>query len=492
MDAKIDYENLALPVRYTPSLTGDESFESDGDWLLPVLDVALGGRGRRGQKQGLYNYQKWLIRHALELYPKGHPKEGRLRFRQVLIVIARQNGKTEIGAGLGIYGLRREPGDQIAGVASNAKQARVLYKRTMDAISRTPALKKRFRKLTETRGIRSIEGSIYEIYPAKADSVQGEPIEMGFIDEVHIVPEELHQAMLAGLGGRDDAILIMITTAGDETSALLDKLQTLGEEALAKDPEENRFGYFVFEAPEAKIPDDKNTFIEWLKMANPKYAEGHQDINNLLSDMEAMRPEDIIRYHLNRKVNSTNVFVNMQDWIALKRPQGQPMPTDSRPIFAIERTREWSHATITASVKAADGKIYTEVIASIVNPDDDQLLKICLQLKKHKPLAFVLDGIRLRNLAKTLKAKGITCYAYSASEVAQACSVFYAKIKTKQLVHAGDELLTDQLPGCVARNRGQSFIIERANGASEIDSVYATTLGVYAAETIKKKTLKIY
>lgn len=492
MEGKIDYDNVALPVRFTPSLTGSEDFPSDGDWLLPVLDVALGGRGRRGVSSGLYNFQKWLIRHALETYPEGHPKAGMLRFRQVLILISRQNGKTEIGAGLGIYGLRREPGDQVIGVASNADQARVLYKRTMEAIERTPALKKRFKKLTDTRGIRSIEGSSYEIKASKGESLQGVPIEMGFIDEVHIVKDDLHQAMLSGLGGRDDAILIMISTAGDETSTLLNKLQAKGEEALAEDPESNRFGYFVYEAPEAKIPEKKEQLIEYLKLANPKIAEGHQPIENLLSDIETMHPSDVIRYHLNRRVNSTSVFIGLEDWMQLKRPTGTTLPKETPPIFAIERTREWSHATITANTKDKTGKIHTEVIASIVNPTEDQLLKICLDLKKHKPLAFVLDGYRFKNLAKTLKEKGIICYAYSGSELAQACSVFYAKIKTKDICHAGDALLIDQLPGCTAKTKGNNFIIGRADGAAEIDSVYATALGVYAAETIKKKKATIY
>lgn len=492
MADSIDYDNLALPVRYTPSLTGDENFSSDAEWLLPVLDASLGGRDKQGQPTGLYNYQKWLLKHALEVYPEGHPKAGILRYRQVLILIARQNGKTEIGAGAGIYGLRRTPGDQIIGVAASAQQAGVLYERTMQAIERTPALKKRFKKLTRTRGIRSLEGSSYEIRASKGESLQGVPIEMGFIDEVHIVKEDLHQAMLAGLGGRDNAILLMISTAGDDTSSLLNKLQEKGEAALLEDPATNRFGYFVYEAPEAKIPEDLETLKEWLKLANPKIAEGHQDIENLLTDIQTMHPSDVIRYHLNRRTNAVNSFISLEDWNALKRPTGTELPKETPVIFSIERTREWSHATITATTKAKDGKIHTEILASIVNPTEDQLLKICVDLKKHKPLAYVLDGYRFKGLAKALKEKGLICYAYSGSEVAQACSVFYAKLKTKQLIHAGDPLLIDQIPSCTAVAKGNNFIIGRSTGSTEIDSVYSTVLGVYAAETIKQKSVKIY
>jgi len=362
----------------------------------------------------------------------------------------------------------------------------------MQAIERTPALKKRFKKLTRTRGIRSLEGSSYEIRASKGESLQGVPIELGLIDEVHIVKDELHQAMLAGLGGRDNAILLMISTAGDETSSLLNKLQEKGEAAIIENPQENRFGYFVYEAPEAKLPEDLDTLKEYLTLANPKIAEGHLDIENLLSDLETMHPSDVIRYHLNRRFNSVNTFINLEDWAALRRPTGSEIPKQTPVIFALERTREWSHATITVNTKGKDGKIYTEIIASIVNPTEDQLLKILIDLKKHKPLAYVLDGWRFKNLAKALKEKGYTVYAYSGGEIAQACSVFYAKIKTKQICHAGDPLLIDQLPGCTAVTKGNNFTIGRTPGANEIDSVYATALGVYAAETIKEKKSRIY
>ena len=116
-----------------------------------------------------------------------------------------------------------------------------------------------------------------------------------------------------------------------------------------------------------------------------------------------------------------------------------------------------------------------------------------LELRRHKPAGFTYDGLRFRNLTKLAKAKGMNnVSAYSSSEIAQACSVFYAKLKLGAIEHAGDPLMTEQLPGCMAKTRGNNFIVERVPGASEIDSVYATIIGVYGAETIKKKSVTIH
>ena len=59
------------------------------------------------------------------------------------------------------------------------------------------------------------------------------------------------------------------------------------------------------------------------------------------------------------------------------------------------------------NTKGADGKIYTEIVASIVNPDEDQIFKQILQLRRHKPAGFAFDGLRFRNIAKWTKAKGM-------------------------------------------------------------------------------------
>lgn len=489
---RIDYENLSLPSKFTPSLTGDENFPSAADWLLPVLDQCLGGRGHKGEPFGYYNYQKWAFRHALEIYPEGHPKAGLLRFRQVLILMARQNGKTEMGAGFGIFGLMREPGDRVTGVASKKDQAQLLYSRTADGIARTPALSKRFKKVTRTRGIENNNGAIYNIVAAKSDTIQGDPIELGLFDEVHIVKDEVHQALLAGLGGRDDAILIMISTAGDENSTLLNRLQELGDEAIMLPPEKNRFGYFVWEADEAKKPDDPEELRRQLLKANPKYSEGHADINNLIEDIKSMHDIDVIRYHLNRKVESSDVFVPLPEWLELKRPQGEPFPKTNAPVFAIERTRDWMRATVTVNTEH-EGKIYSEIVAVIQRPTEEKLLKLCLELKRlHKPKAFVMDYLRFRNLAKWLKDKNITCYAYSSAELAGACSTFYALIRTKKLVHGGDPILTEQMPMAVANSKEQTFTIGRAKPSCEIDAIYSTALGTYGAQTIKTKTPTIH
>src|SRR3546814_18105149 len=48
-------------------------------------------------------WQEWLVIHAGELLPDGRP-----RFRKVLVLVARQNGKTELLVILSLFWLRSE------------------------------------------------------------------------------------------------------------------------------------------------------------------------------------------------------------------------------------------------------------------------------------------------------------------------------------------------------------------------------------------------
>ena len=67
-------------------------------------------------------------------------------------------------------------------------------------------------------------------------------------------------------------------------------------------------------------------------------------------------------------------------------------------------------------------------------------------------------------------------------DVLSASAMLYAKIAQRKLSHAGDDLLTIQIPRAVRKNVGESFRISRVDSAAGIDAVMATALGVFGAE----------
>jgi hypothetical protein len=167
---------LQLPTLYTEPLSKD--FKTDGDKLIEFAEIAWKSPENPDGLQ-LDEWQKWLLRAILERYPDDNPMyPGRLRYRQVVISVGRQNGKSLIAAMLGLYGLLlHEIGPQCISLASSTDQANIVYNRVLYVINSNQFLKKRFKRATETRGIVTADGGgRYDVKAAKEAALQGIPI----------------------------------------------------------------------------------------------------------------------------------------------------------------------------------------------------------------------------------------------------------------------------------------------------------------------------
>ena len=467
------------PTRHTPPLA--DVFEASIDRLLPVIELAW-SVATPGFK--FDDWQVELLRRVTELLPSGE-----LRWRSCVISMGRQNGKSEIVGALGIWALLRKPGAYSVGVASTAEQARLVYDRVQRVIASNPALERRMSKLTETRGIKTLDGSRYEIKASNANTLQGIPVSVGIVDEVHLVDAKVWDALASGTGARPDTLLVGITTAGDENSELLNRLYANADKGIAGDLE--RFGAWIWEASDATVPDDDDELIALLMEANPALQSGRIDPKLLLDDVRALPTDDIVRYRLNRFIQSgQKTFIPTELWQKCERPFGEEMPRGDV-VFAIDRTPDWAHATIAAAVKV-DDVIYTELVASINRPSLEQLLFICGQLMDHSPRAVIVDGYTLRDLYKELKLRGYPAETATLGDIVNASSMFYARLARKTLQHGGDPLLSIQVPRTVRKMVGEGFRVSRRDSAVEIDAVMATLLATFGADTLREQTLQVF
>lgn len=437
----------------------------------------------------LEEWQESLLEAITELFPDGHARAGELRFRQTLTTVGRQQGKTEIAAALGLLFMIVFKGALVIGIASSADQARLVYRRAMQVIRGNRALAKRFDALTDTRGLRDKYGGIWELKAAKSAALQGLDITLGEVDEVHLVSRELWYDLVAGTGGRPNAMVAGITTAGDESSKLLLELIELGERAIG-DPS-LRFGFFAWEAPEARVPADDGDLLEYLKAANPALASGRLDAENVLADVRATPDADVIRYRLNRFVTSTNSFIPAALWASVARGESETFPQGPL-VFAVDAVRDMSHASIMAAVRAPDGVVWTELVASIASPSFEQLVRACMKLMSHRPAVFVLEGYALRNLGKELQRRGLPVRILGQGDILSASPLLYRKIVTAQLRHDSAPLLALQIPRTVRKNIGESYRISRPDSSVEIDAVMALAMATYAADSVTLPELQIF
>lgn len=476
------------PTRHTESLS--EDYPSALDPWLVVLELVW----RAAFGYWLEDWQVALLRAVLEVYPPGHRRAGQLRYRQVMISLARQNGKSEIATALGLWRLLSKTGALVIGIASSAEQARIIYDRAMRAIVASPALRDRFDRLTDTRGIRKADGARWEIKAAKAGALQGLPLDLGLADELHLLKPDLWSSLLNGTGGRPDCQVVGITTAGDAESSLLIDLYALAEQSIEADANSNRFGAFIWEAPEARMPEDDETLGRWIAMANPSVASGRVDLEIVIGDVRAQPPADAVRYRLNRFLSSVRApFIEPNKWALAVRREGEAFPMDAHTVFAFDASPGMSFVTVTATARDGDGVMHSEIVASLRAPSIERLFMLALALAQFGPLTFAVEGYTLRRLGLEIQKRGLPCIIGSQSDAVSSAALLYRLIVTGMFRHAGEPLLGRQIPLAIRKNVGDSFVISRTDSSVEIDAVRATALGALALEvTPIRSSIQVY
>jgi phage terminase large subunit-like protein len=477
---------LQLPTLFTEPLSKD--FKTDGDKLIEFAEIAWKSPENPDGLQ-LDEWQKWLLRAILERYPDDNPMyPGRLRYRQVVISVGRQNGKSLIAAMLGLYGLLlHEIGPQCISLASSTDQANIVYNRVLYVINSNPFLKKRFKRATETRGIVTADGGgRYDVKAAKESALQGIPMSFCLFDELHLAKEGMWSAAINGTMTRQDGIVVGITTAGDQNSKTLIDLYRSGTLAANGAEDLERFGFFLWTAPENAALDDEKAIMA----ANPSIAAGRIQIEQVISDLKTIPEHEARRYRLNQFIAGT-----ANSWLPgnlFRAAIGRGVTNTQNAVFAVDITKNWGHATI-AIANNQDGVQETELVMSLVNPTEDQLFNELTALyARYSPRAIALDDRQLTNLGKRLKTSGHTVWQLWAKEVSSMCSAVYAMFGNGLVRHANDPLLVAQMPNGVSKQVGESWFISRSESLGDIDALMATVMALYVSSRAQHASVGVF
>jgi len=477
---------LQLPAIYTQPLS--EDFPTDGDKLIELVKVAWKSPELPDGLR-LDEWQEWLLRHLLERYPEGHPNAGQLRYRQVVVSMGRQNGKSLLAAIIGVYGMlmHQRSGASVISLASSIDQARIIYNRVLFVIQSNQFLSKRFKKASESRGIVTADGTgRYDVKPAKEGALQGIPISLCLFDELHLAKKGMWSAAVLGTAQREDGIVIGITTAGDQNSETLLDLYKTGQSAASGDRELERFGFFCWEAPQHAKVDDPDA----LKAANPSISAGRLSLDNVLSDLKTIPEHEARRYRLNQFISGTasswipsDTFRKAGDKLSIPQEGG---------VFAVDISKNWEHATIAFANQVGE-EHHTELVRTFVQPNETQLFNALVELHhRYAPRAIALDDRGLTNLGKRLKMAGFPVWQLWTKEISAACSVVYSMFANGEAKHNNDPLLIVQSPRGIAKYSGESWYISRKESLGEIDALMATVMSLYVSSRAEHAAIGVF
>lgn len=463
---------------WKPAFWSDPGVEvdtRDGDLAIAIAELAFSTQPRQPDQpvMVLDEWQKFIIRLALAR----DAKTGKRLYRQFLVSVGRQNGKSTLATAFVLWALLTRADSNVIGLASNAEQANIVYRRVLNIIRNSPSLSKRFTRLTETRALGTESGALYKVLPSKGAALQGHTVSLAIADEVHLMASDVYNAILIGAGQVPDSLLFSITTAGDENSALLLDLYAKLQEGTPG------FGGIIWEADEGARVDD----LAQLAKANPALAEGRMSPEQVLQEVSVLPEPEARRYRLNRFIAAENAWLPNYAWSSLPRVDGSP----TNPVIVIDRTPDWSAATIAVAWKTGE-QINAQVVASVTNPDLAKLTDLTAYVLGVIPGTPWMDGNYLIDLYDALKLRGYSPQKLVYRDAYNAPAVAYQKIMEGKVSHDHLPLVSWQLARTISKAKGDAYRLTRHNGTVEIDAAIAIVNAIYLAEIQQEMPLQMF
>lgn len=418
----------------------------------------------------LLPYQRWLLIHLLELRP-----DGRFRFARVVILIARQAGKTFLLKILALYFLYLGRARLVLGAAQSLDIAREAWAGAVDLASDVDDLAAEVDVVRYANGeqcLTLVNGARYRITAATRSAGRGLSVDLLILDELREHRSwDAWSALSKTTTARPEALIVGISNAGDDQSVVLNSLRSA---ALAGQDE--TLGLFEWSAPDGCELDD----VEAWAQANPGLGVTVSE-QSIRSAMMTDPPAVFRTESLCMRVDALDAAIDLASWRAGSDPSGSLKDVRSRVAACVDVAPDGAHVTLAGAAVLDDGKLRVEVIAAWSSAAAARR-ELPALLGKVKPAALgwfpsgpgAELGVDLRAL-DALELKG--------TEATEACQEFAGLVVARQVLHPDDALLNAHIAGTSKLRTGDGWRFTR-KGVGHVDAAYAAAGAVRIARTL--------
>ena len=385
-------------------------------------------------------WQRWLLIHALEL-----KSDGGFRFRTVLMLVARQNGKTTIVEVKNLWKMFVLQVPLIVSTAQDLDVSEESWDKAIEIIEAIPELAAELAVVNKVNGKKYFKLSNGSRWKPKASSrragrgLSGDDVNL---DELR---EHLNWAAWAAVTkttlARQNAQIFAFSNAGDDRSVVLNQLQEQGR-AAAGAPEiaDPTFGYFEWSAPDdikctcgqkPHLLDCRLQNREAWAQANPSL--GYTITEEALASALATDPVNVYRTEcLCQRVQDMNEWgvFSRADWTMAQDPETTLVGS---PAYCVELDRDLTTISIGAAGIREDGKRHFELVDRFPVDEGKLIGGMKKRVAKFNPSAIVIDpggpaAVFIPGLEKHL---GLEVEQPSGREVAAACASLYVGIASR-------------------------------------------------------------
>lgn len=235
-----ELKGCETPRIFTPPLRELTAETSLGFMMIDFAAEVLG--------IDLFPWQRWLLIHAFELdqqwttqiMDQRGPLDPLFRFRKVIILVARQNGKTVISQVVALFFLYALGISLILGTAQDLDTAEEVWEGCLEMIEETPqlaALADRPSKVNGKKAIKLKTGERYKVKAANRKAGRGLSGDLIMLDELREHQSwDAWAAITKTATARAAAMILCLSNAGDMSSVVLRFLRLACHDAVG-DPD---------------------------------------------------------------------------------------------------------------------------------------------------------------------------------------------------------------------------------------------------------------
>lgn len=489
-----------VPTIWTPPLRPLTCKTTHGFECIQFAEDVLG--------ISLYPWQKWMLKHALELLPNG-----KYRFRTVVLLVGRQNGKSTLLQVWALWRMYVDRAPLVIGTAQNLDLAEEQWSAAVTMAEENEELAAEIVDVKRTNGkyalkIENREDQSTQRYKVAAASRKGGRGMSGDL----VIMDELREhsnwdswgAVTKTTMARPRPQVVCASNAGDASSVVLRHLRKQCLAAIEDGNQDLAVGLFEWSAmyyaeatstEPAQWKNMKTGDRRGWAMANPSL--NHADPNDpeaggitteALAAAYGTDPDAVFRTEcLCQWVNSTKGGA-FEDglWESLRDPNAEG---EGAYVYGLDLS--WDrNGSISAAMNTPGGKVLGEVVTSregtdwildwFLAPPESGLFARRIDDPDLLGVAVQANGAPVSNLIEDLRAAGVPIIEWAGGDLGKGTSTFYDTVRGKHLVHRGQPILDLAVSMAATRPIADYWVWDRKKSLVDIAPLIALTAAVWA------------
>lgn len=490
------------PRIYTPPLRKLTRYTTLGYACIEYAEKVL--------NKELYPWQKFALIHSLEIVGS-LGRQWHFRFRTVLFLISRQNGKTVLSEIIASFFLNMLDAESVFGTSLSLDKAEEVWEAVIKDQEEIPELAQDIDVISRTNGKKKLklkENRQYKVGAPSRRAGRGDSNDLVMIDEIREHRDwEVWSAAIASMNAKPNGIAFCFSNAGDPDSIVLRQLRSqalagikgTSAQDFGGDVDTETLGLFEWSAPDKAATDN----IKALAQANPALGYGLLTVRALMANRTTF-PEN--------KFRSECMCQQVETILKSPFPDGawdngidekSYIAQDSELYYGIDMSADRRWTSIGVCGLREDGNIHIEVVARRVGCDWCEDWFRTRAIKGKMNLAFQERGAPVSGLAEQLcTIPNISRMSIQGSDLSNGWGRFWDAIAVSapdehrgglRIYHLPQPVMDAPAKTMQLRNLGGGIELpDRTKSPDDISPLYACIMAFTAATKIEKDNTKIY